>query len=174
MVPYVIFEWFLMYKNLIWFTTLGLSLLQPLILAEPAVCRVVVNNQDSLPNLCIGKFDSERVLRKKFLYKPDQQICKMIKNPIIEISSLTSLCINHDQSTHKKSPFALPYAYPIVLQYSVTYAACCYAIVQHIVLFYTQTRVSLREAFMVRHLRNPLKMPIWLDHPKDGKHWNEA
>ena len=78
MVPYVIFEWFLMYKNLIWFTTLGLSLLQPLILAEPAVCaveltvtRVVVNNQDSLPNLCIGKFDSERVLRKQFLYKPD-------------------------------------------------------------------------------------------------------
>ena len=110
--------------------------------------------------ICVGKFDSERVLRRQFLHKPDQQIWKKIKNPIIEISSLTSLCINHDQSTHKRSPFALPYAYPIVLQYSVTYAACCYAIVQHIVLFYTQTRVSLGEAFMVMHLGNPLKYPI--------------
>ena len=124
--------------------------------------------------ICVGKFDSERVLRRQFLHKPDQQIWKKIKNPIIEISSLTSLCINHDQSTHKKSPFALPYAYPIVLQYSVTYAACCYAIVQHIVLFYTQNRVSLGEAFMVMHLGNPLKYPIWLDHPKDGQHWIEA
>ena len=27
---------------------------------------------------------------------------------------------------------------------------------------------------MVMHLGNPLKNPIWLDHPKDGQHWKGA
>ena len=27
---------------------------------------------------------------------------------------------------------------------------------------------------MVMHLGNPLKNPIWLDHPKDGQHWKRA